>query len=349
MATKIIGTGGDYTTITAWEAALPAATSEPEIGILLGEVFAEAVTFSGITTSVANYVELRAGAGFEHHGLSYLNPANEFNARAVVDGGSAASTTITITSVNHLRLIDFEITGAGGSTSAIRHGINVAGSYAADADVRLVRLLINGGSQANAQNDGIRITAASAQGSAVRCIVYRMGGSGIRVLGINGGITYKFINDTCHNNNQSASATGRNIRADGANATFINCVAADANGGTDYTPAMPAPTTIENCASGDTSASGPGAVDNIVDTANFINVGPALNAVDLRLLPTAPIRELGAVNGTVNANIGIQGNAVQGTWDIGADEFPDAIVQPLRPARFRHFFATSLRRRIFGG
>ncbi len=64
--TKVIGTGGDYSTITLWEADLPAdlvAGDTLQVGECKNETFTEAVTISGQTTDATRYVHLKCQAG----------------------------------------------------------------------------------------------------------------------------------------------------------------------------------------------------------------------------------------------------------------------------------------------
>jgi len=69
---KTIGTGGDYTTLQAWEDACPAnLVSADEIwrGEVLNETLLQSLTISGQTTDATRYVELtaQAGASFMDH------------------------------------------------------------------------------------------------------------------------------------------------------------------------------------------------------------------------------------------------------------------------------------------
>lgn len=72
--TKVIGTGGDYTTIQAWEDALPAdlvAGDTLQIGECKNQTFSESVTISGQTTDATRYVHLRCQSG-----ASFMDNAN---------------------------------------------------------------------------------------------------------------------------------------------------------------------------------------------------------------------------------------------------------------------------------
>lgn len=112
MTDKVIGTGGDYTTIASWFAACPAnlvSSTQTWRGLLKNETFTltSAVTFSGITTSSTYYIELTTdtGASFADNGSVQTN-ALRYNAS---NGAAIACTTAYVvplvnTASMHLRL-----------------------------------------------------------------------------------------------------------------------------------------------------------------------------------------------------------------------------------------------------
>lgn len=64
--TRTIGSGGDYATIAAWWAAIPAnllTADEVHIGQLLNQEFTAVPTFSGKTVDATRYIELTAAPG----------------------------------------------------------------------------------------------------------------------------------------------------------------------------------------------------------------------------------------------------------------------------------------------
>lgn len=75
MATKTIGTGGDYSTIQAWEDSLAATLTSPEVGQLKNESFSGNATFSGTTTSSSNTITLECvtGASFRDNANAATN------------------------------------------------------------------------------------------------------------------------------------------------------------------------------------------------------------------------------------------------------------------------------------
>lgn len=330
MATSIIGTGGDYTTITAWEAALPATLTEPAIGLLKGEDFSENVTFAGVTTSAANYIELRPQAGAEHRGLSE-NHNDSPGGIAKVVGLTSGTATILITSVNHVRLLDFEILG-GGAASATRHGINLSGSFSG-SNIRCLRLLIyNDGGNPSSNSRGIAVQISTANVTVGRCIIYNFGGPGIN---------YTAGTLACNNNtvvgcNRSGVATINQINITATAGSFFNNVACNPNGGKDFTdaPGIPAGNLASHNASSDTTApGGTNAMWSIVAADNFNDATTGdITLADLRIKQTSPIRNRGTFQ-TENFAIAVRGNRVRGTWDIGADEYPTTVFW--RPPQFR--------------
>jgi hypothetical protein len=117
--TKIIGTGGDYTTIAAWLAACPAnLVTADQIwqGKLKNQTFNEAVVFSGITTDATRYIELTTdtGASFRDN-ASVRSNALRYNASngAAITSSDASNTGVIRCSANmDIKLSSSTSTGA---------------------------------------------------------------------------------------------------------------------------------------------------------------------------------------------------------------------------------------------
>lgn len=132
MTDKVIGTGGDYTTIASWFAACPAdlvSTTQTWRGLLKNETFTltTAITFSGITTSSTYYIELTTdtGASFADNANVQTN-ALRYNAS---NGAAIACSTnyvvpITNTASLHLRLTKLQIRLSGASASRVVEAYN---------------------------------------------------------------------------------------------------------------------------------------------------------------------------------------------------------------------------------
>lgn len=122
---KTIGTGGDYSTIQAWEDACPSnLITNDEIwqGQLKNQTFSGApvVSFGGITTDSTRYIELRceAGASFSDNANAQTNALryNTSNGAALTGNGNYGSTpTIYKTDATHVKLfgLQVECTGNG--------------------------------------------------------------------------------------------------------------------------------------------------------------------------------------------------------------------------------------------
>lgn len=107
MATSTIGTGGTFSTIQAWEDAMAATLSAPEVGQLLNQTFSSSsalVTFAGTTTSPTNAITLTtaAGASFRDNANKLTNAlrANASNGALVqLTGGYDNAITVSVANV----------------------------------------------------------------------------------------------------------------------------------------------------------------------------------------------------------------------------------------------------------
>jgi hypothetical protein len=126
MATKSIGTGGDYTTIQAWEDSLLETLTEAEVGQLKNQSFTAGVTFSGITTSATNTItlECETGASFRDHANKATNPLypNSSYGAIITLTGSYATAPVVF-GVNYLKLKNLQILCTGvGTFCVVRSG-----------------------------------------------------------------------------------------------------------------------------------------------------------------------------------------------------------------------------------
>lgn len=123
--TKVIGTGGDYSTITLWEAALPAnlvSGDTVQVGECKNQTFNESVTISGQTTDATHYVHLKCQAG-----ASFSDQAGVRTtalAYSTSNGMALAGTTDLLTiSTNYTRVTGLQI-----STNNYGKAINITSS-----------------------------------------------------------------------------------------------------------------------------------------------------------------------------------------------------------------------------
>lgn len=135
MATRTVKpSGGDYTTLTSWEAALPATLTEPEIVECDDFDLTDTLAISGVTTSAANYLEVRSASGARHDGRSRTVSGTGFRLKRT----TAAGTTLAI-SANHVRITGIEIEAQSTSSA-----IQMTGSFASGAnDVRIENCVIH--------------------------------------------------------------------------------------------------------------------------------------------------------------------------------------------------------------
>lgn len=108
--TKVIGTGGDYTTIQGWEDALPADLVSGDTlqrGQCKNQTFSENVTISGQTTDSTRYVvlECQTGASFKDNANVRTN-ALVYN----TSNGMALAGNVPLTvGTNYTRLIGLQV------------------------------------------------------------------------------------------------------------------------------------------------------------------------------------------------------------------------------------------------
>lgn len=135
MATRtVMPSGGDYTMMSTWEAALSATLTEPEN--VEGDDFdlTDTLAISGVTTSAANYIGVRSASGARHDGRSRTVSGKGFRLKRTAGAG----TTLAI-AVNHVRIDGIEIEAQSTSSA-----IQMSGSFAAGAnDVRIENCIIH--------------------------------------------------------------------------------------------------------------------------------------------------------------------------------------------------------------
>ncbi len=114
MAVNTVGTGGDYSTIASWEAALPSALTEVEVAELVNESQSAGSSFTiNVTTSATNYIEIRPVSGGEW----YLGGSAELTS---TQGGSWGVISFAGQTC-HVYLKGFRIASSTSSQNALRH------------------------------------------------------------------------------------------------------------------------------------------------------------------------------------------------------------------------------------
>lgn len=118
MAVKVIGTGGDYTTIQAWEDALLATVLEDEEGQCKNQEFTAAVDFSAHDTTLGRItLTTQAGASFKDNVNVRTNALryNSANGMGLTQGAYATKTISVSGTINRLTLKNLQIKNTSGT------------------------------------------------------------------------------------------------------------------------------------------------------------------------------------------------------------------------------------------
>ncbi|MAU40988.1 MAG: hypothetical protein CMF31_05130 [Kordiimonas sp.] len=116
MATSTIGDGKDYSTLTAWEAALPATLTEDEIAecyVSVGHVGTD-ISIAGVTTSTSAKIIIRAATGEETTGQEGSGPSiycSQSQSHAAIDLN---------TGCDHVEIKGVEFVLLGSNSHALR-------------------------------------------------------------------------------------------------------------------------------------------------------------------------------------------------------------------------------------
>ena len=134
MALKTIkSAGGDYTSLSAWEATLPATLTEVETAECYNFALSDNVAIAGSTTSAANYIRIYAPLTERHDG----------RARAVSGIGfrisdSTGAGTVRHGSNSHVRCEGIEIEQTGGSNA-----LQISSAVSVGSDIRVEKCIIH--------------------------------------------------------------------------------------------------------------------------------------------------------------------------------------------------------------
>lgn len=308
---KTIGTGGDYTTLQAWENACPAdlvAADEIWQGQVKNQEFvgtSTLLTVSGQTTDATRYVELttEAGASFVDNANKLTNALryNASNGAAIRQGtgygGAAAVFNTAFTRVSKLQFaatqnIDIGVTVGGASVTVdqcIMLGRHVGMAVAASSVIARNSLFI---SSVAPRNDSGALVVVSGSVTAYNCT----------------GVTYS-----------GGSPAGLSSAFRNAYATMLlrNC----AGFGFPYFTRVTALSgSCSNNASDQTIAAGTANQQSLTYADQFENT--TSGAADFRIKTGATLINNGADLSGVGITTDIIGTSRVGTYDIGAWEIP---------------------------
>lgn len=299
MATKTIGTGGDYSTAQAWEDALPATLTEAEVGQLKNESHSDNLTISGITTSATYTLTLECvtGGSFRDHANAATNalyPNASYG--AIITNSSNYDNCITISSVNYCTIRNIQI---------LKSGAPSAGIAAASADNNTIESCLI---QSKPTSSVIRINGASSL--IQNCCAINAGTGGYGIEADSGSTPIKNCTVVRPTVNSSAS-TG--IKGTYATPVVTNCAVfgfstslSGANASSDYNASDTTISVGSNNQASKTYAN------------QFVDTGGTLANSDFRLKTGADCIDTGTSSGMPSVDIVNQSRA---SYDIGCWEF----------------------------
>lgn len=315
MATTVTKTikssGGDYTSLSAWEAGQQGDLTgvRDEIARAVCYAIDDTTEFGvdGWTTSATQYITMECDATARHAGV--------WNGAKYNLIGSSAN----VLSINeeYVRIDGLQIGNAavGGTQSPIV-SVNTRASGA--NELRISNCLIKAAGSATYPEPGIRIEGANSIVNIFNCIVYGLGNvdnyyaSGMLFAGDN--ITAKVYSSTC---------IGGKFGLLNWFGTGITVAAKNVYCGGTATSDFSGTITETNCASEDTSAGGTNHTHANVDTDTFVNVTAGSEDFHLAADGLSPLQGAGVdtsgESAPLNFTTDIDGDTIS-NWSIGADD-----------------------------
>lgn len=210
--TSIIGTGGDYTTLQAWEDSMDATLTDAEIGKVKNQNFSSAsnlLTFSGVTTSGTFTITLTTdtGASFIDNAGAASNALfpNASNGAIITLTGSYAIAISVAISNCFIEKLQVNATGAPSQPYAI------SGDR---SNTKIDNCIIRGSTRASQVNDSVCDIWSTV---ATNCLFIQHGASTGRCIT---GITSAVVNNCTVI--ATGGSTGRGIKAAYAGLTVKN-------------------------------------------------------------------------------------------------------------------------------
>lgn len=301
---KTIGTGGDYTTLQAWEDACPAslvAVDQVWQGKVKNQEFSSAsslLTISGTTVDATRYVELTTdtGASFVDNASVRTNALryNEANGAAIRMTG--AWTSAINVNQSYTRISKIQVNTTSNTSYPFACGVS-GGVSSCDINQCIFEGYSNGGVISLSGGHSLRNSL----------VVQKRATSAQYIAQLNSSNTYNctFVSlvSTATNGFYAQYGTG----------TIKNCYIGGAT-------TLRTGSTTETYTNNATSIASPpaGWTGSVaLSTANFENVTSGTH--DLRLKAGSALIDAGATESTYAPN-DISGTARSGTWDIGAWE-----------------------------
>lgn len=329
MGVKTIGTGGDYSTIAAWEADIGVGDTEgPWIGQLLAQTHATGIFSISITpaTSAAEYIRLTAAPGAAHRGTA-TDTGLDPKAHAIWSKTSGiASLPVCQINEDFVEIDHIEMISGVTLTTGDFIGIPNGGVGATNL-IKLHHLLIHhNGVSTNAGNDGIVALDADAIVEVYRNIIYGLGGAAMN-LGAITAVGSKIINNTMYACNRANSASVVFLTQPGAAYEAYNNLGFVPQDGKVFPGAITSGGT--KAGNGSDMVADPfeekyEEFKNLVATDELMNATTTWTNTDCRLKATATMKNAGYKQGPPYVE-GVRGNRVLGGWDVGADEYPTSV------------------------
>jgi hypothetical protein len=323
MATRTVkpsGQGGDYTSMSAWEAGRQASLSEPEIcsieGDWSGGADTTAVTINGWTTTATNYIQVQTVGSARHSGA--LDMAAY---RLAVTGASCMMVEEEYVHIDGLQAVTTDTSAAyvfGMSTSN--------GTWLGVVSNCIIKGVLSGTS---GSGNGVGIYRPSSAGVIRNCIVYDWINGSNNLIGIFVGGTCSIYNNTLHN-----CRTG--IYGGWSGPVVTNNLVQDTTR-LGYDGGNYGANSLTNI-SGDSSSPNSAFRNKTVVFADETNDDFHLGSSDTEAIDRGT--DLSA-----SFTTDIDGDTRSGTWDIGADEYtsgssPQTITTALATSTVTAYAAT---------
>lgn len=311
---KTVGTGGDYTSLAAALASLPAdwvaADIQPELRVL--DLRVENVTISGFTADATHYLHLTAapGCSFQDNPAARSGPLTYDESRGAAirassDYNRAVSCDVPFTRFSRLQIMG-QVNGEGinnnGHSGQYRDLILVGGyrpfSFAGTYGTTYTDNVLTIASTPYYSPPGLLNATAGGTHYVSNCTFVRPAGFGAASTGIDSGY---------------ATTNVRNTGAFGFSSFLSGSLGTAANNATDVA-----------------SGAGAGALYSLVFADQFEVVTGVLSALDFRLKAGSALINAGASGGTASDITGYARSAP----DIGAFERDNASLR--RPMIFMH-------------
>jgi hypothetical protein len=309
MAVSTIGSGGDYSTLDLWEAALSGTFTADEVGALFDENFTPSGTlsFGGFTTANTGRLVIRAatagetgGSAAKHNGLAGTG------ARITkTNGGTWGVFYSTDNNVKHVEIHDIELYSNGSANL----GIHIANAGFDD-------LMVSGCLFYDFDLGAINANQASGSGT-VRiwnCFAWNLGTGAGGIEG-NSGASGRV---ECYHVTLVRQSSDADVGRTGIRYCIVkNCAVFHYGPTGGHADFLDAGTGSNYNASSDTSSPGANSLDSVTASDQFTSVG---GTWDLHLKSGSDLEAAGTPIGSVTDDI--DDAARDGTTpDIGADEF----------------------------